>query len=446
MASPSYSGGNSPLSILLINQTWFCSELRARGHRVVTVGWNDDTFDICCKQVGVRIEDLAALLPSNFQSDRLVYYDDSGPVTIAGLERLSFPSLFLSVDAHHHHQWHAQLGAAFDAVLVSQKNYLDQYKVYNANSSWFPLWASANLSPQGDKSIEVSFRGNLNPQLHAKRAEFFERLGKLVDVNIRTDYYARIYPKSKIVINQVVDGDLNFRVFEAMISEALLITPRIENGLCELFEPGVDLVLYEDDNAEDAAEKIRYYLNHDEERRTIAKNGREKVMTFHTLQARAEMLEQHLLHLKVSERPRKHFGLAMASFVSSKIYRTISDEVAKQMLRQFREHLEAGFHAGEAEPSKPWRQEVESAVMLCKFAFEEEGWIEPAHDFMKLVFEIHPQSVALALGYIESVRNVWGDEVALKICCEISPSPQKLLEDAVEVVTALRSGREVDLV
>ena len=57
-----------------------------------------------------------------------------------------------------------------------------------------------------------------------------------------------------------------------------------------MFEEGVDYVYY--DSREDMYNKIGYYLEHDEERRQIAKNGHDKVLRGHSYMDRlSEMLE-----------------------------------------------------------------------------------------------------------------------------------------------------------
>lgn len=56
------------------------------------------------------------------------------------------------------------------------------------------------------------------------------------------------------------------------------------------FVPGEDLVYYE--SKEDLLQKVVYYLDHEEERKAIAKNGHDKVAARHTYRHRVrEMLD-----------------------------------------------------------------------------------------------------------------------------------------------------------
>jgi len=60
--------------------------------------------------------------------------------------------------------------------------------------------------------------------------------------------------------------------------------------ISEWFEPGVDLVVYED--LADLEEKADYYLEHEEERKKIAMNGYNKVCERYTYDlALKEILE-----------------------------------------------------------------------------------------------------------------------------------------------------------
>lgn len=55
------------------------------------------------------------------------------------------------------------------------------------------------------------------------------------------------------------------------------------------FKNGEELVWFEDEA--DLVRKVRYYLEHDEERRRIAKNGQKKVRELHNYDARLEVIE-----------------------------------------------------------------------------------------------------------------------------------------------------------
>lgn len=423
------------LSILLINQTWFAEELRTLGHKVITAGWTDAKYDVLLKKAGLTIADLCSYLPRGFRPDRVVYLDNSGPLGILGLEDLNIPSLFYSVDAHHHHTWHPHFSGVFDAVFVAQKDYLGQFERFNKQVQWFPLWAPIDISPQEGKTIDVCFRGNLDSKLHPKRAKFFDELAQLVPVDARTDHYTVAYPRSKIVLNQVVKGDLNFRTFEAMMSGALLITPQIKNGLEELFEPNVDLVLYQDGNPRDAAEKIRYYLEHENDRLRLAENGRKKIIQYHTPMHRARALEQFLFLLEVTSRPLKHLGIATAALVSSRFCKGKLDDLSEKMLHVFAQALHQCLNDHDA-----FIPELERAVILCKLELENAGLQDRALALMKDFLAAHSTNLIFAMGYLESIQKLYGTEEALKHSAQFSVYPEVFLEESSRIMNVVRQA------
>lgn len=282
--------------ILLLNHLWLKNELLDLGHQVVTAGYRggfDVTFSWSC-----TLEELYECLPSDFVPDRIVYYDDSADPSILDIDKAPCPVVFLSIDIHHHFEWHKYFATFFSHTLVAQKDYINKLVEHIGDStkvSWFPLWATQNLEPVAEKDISVSFRGTLREDLHPGRRAFFEQISKEIAVDFAEGPFSDVYTRSKIVLNDSVKGDVNFRVFEGMISGAMLMSPRIGNGLEELFVDGKEVILYEDGNVEDALNKLKYYLENDSEREKISEAGRRKVKEYHSLQRRAEQLIE-ILH------------------------------------------------------------------------------------------------------------------------------------------------------
>jgi len=201
------------------------------------------------------------------------------------------------------------------------------------------LPAEAVTIPRLTKVYEICFVGNLFP---GPRSDLVRLLRMYYpEMFVGNAYFqdmARIYSASKIVFNRSVLNDLNMRVFEALASGSLLITNELNdagrswesgtpqrafptvvgtpmivqgrgsdpggNGQGELFRDGNHLVTYR--TSEELLEKVRYYLEHDEERERIAAAGREEVLAKHTYRQRMEeMLGQVIGHssLVIGKRP-----------------------------------------------------------------------------------------------------------------------------------------------
>jgi spore maturation protein CgeB len=98
----------------------------------------------------------------------------------------------------------------------------------------------------------------------------------------------KIYNQSKISLNiSFASGGGRIQVkgrdFEAVGCGSLLLTKDTKE-IAEYFVPGEEIITYRDAN--DASEKIEYYLKNEDERERIAKKGYERLMREHTMEKR----------------------------------------------------------------------------------------------------------------------------------------------------------------
>jgi hypothetical protein len=94
------------------------------------------------------------------------------------------------------------------------------------------------------------------------------------------------------VLNASINNDTNMRIFEALAAGAMLVTDHPLDGLDELLVEGREYVGYA--TAAEAADKIRYYLAHPEERVSIAQAGQSALLAAHTYAHRMQQIEQLL--------------------------------------------------------------------------------------------------------------------------------------------------------
>jgi hypothetical protein len=281
------------VKILIFNQDWFAAELRDLGHEVRTCGSEPHLEH----QIPVITNDLESVIASlnGFVPDAILWHDNSMPtVLMSGLESTTIPVVFYSVDTFHHAHMHALMAEVFDHVFVAQKDYVRVFDGCGTPATWLPLWAPRYVEASDRKTWPVSFVGNLNAQLNPRRVEFFDKLQHQIPIHIGHGNYWELFPFSEIVVNQTVKGDLNFRVFEAMMCGALLLTERTSNGLFEIFREGDHLVTYTPDSVEEAAEKVHYLLAHPMQMRQIAHSGREEILARHLPKHRAQVVHEIL--------------------------------------------------------------------------------------------------------------------------------------------------------
>lgn len=158
----------------------------------------------------------------------------------------------------------------------------------------------------------VSFVGSLS-KVHKSRTLWLESLCEQIqelriwgtgieqlpaDSPLRTRYEGpawgrdmyQILGNSKITLNH--HGDVapyanNCRLYEATGVGSMLITDWKAN-LADLFASGREVVAYR--SAEECAEQVRYYLDHDGERAAIARGGQQRTLREHTYRLRMHEL------------------------------------------------------------------------------------------------------------------------------------------------------------
>ena len=279
------------------------------GHEVLTCGMRPHV-EYVIEQPIIHIDELLQRLADRFIPDCIVWLDHSGPIGILGFEDCQIPCVLYSVDTHHHHARHAAMAGCFDHIFIAQKDYIHHFNEHGTPTSWLPLWASERIEPSNEKKYGVTFVGTLDRTLNPARVEFFEKMKELIPIEVIQGHFPSIFPHAEIVLNQTVKGDLNFRVFEAMMSGAMVLTERTGNGLLELFEDGRHLITYEARNPHDAAQRAQSLLDDPARMRTIAAHGRAEVLARHTEHHRAVVVEQVLRAVtKRSRDPRRHFGV-----------------------------------------------------------------------------------------------------------------------------------------
>ena len=108
------------------------------------------------------------------------------------------------------------------------------------------------------------------------------------------DYYTQmplVFARSRINLNislRSIKSGIPLRAFDIMGSGGFLLS-NYQADFLDDFVPGEDFDYYE--SRDDLLYKLEYYLNHEEERAAIAKNGHDKVAATHTYRHRVrEML------------------------------------------------------------------------------------------------------------------------------------------------------------
>ena len=213
--------------------------------------------------------------------------------------------------------------SVYDLVLSVVENFVEYFRREGLNSELLRLGFEPAVLERLDgmeRSTPVSFVGQLSRE-HGSRELWLEYLCERIPVQVWApsinglpgdspvirchrgavwgiEMY-KIFDQSLITLNHHIDvaGAYagNARLFEATGVGTLLITDWKQN-LPEMFEPGKEVVCYR--SPEECAERVQYYLEHDDEREAIADAGQQRTLQHHTcykrMQEFADIVQNYL--------------------------------------------------------------------------------------------------------------------------------------------------------
>lgn len=223
---------------------------------------------------------------ADLDTDLFLYVDEWRPIFPRGLEEIDAPTAAFFTDVCYDLDHRLRMAPFFDHLFVAHRDYLDPFREIHPSVHWLPFASGIEVDdPQaGKRNLEIAFVGGAG----GERLSWLERLEQAFEINdfrqrYTLDEVRDLYSRARIVFNKGAADEINFRVFEGPACGALLVTNEAA-GLGELFEPGEEIVTYEDFT--EAREKIRYYLQHEDERRRIATAGHERASEDHTFEER----------------------------------------------------------------------------------------------------------------------------------------------------------------
>lgn len=424
------------MKILLINQNWFAEEFRSAGHEVRTAGLSDHLdFKLPFPLVNIH----TVLSSMQFQPDRIVVHDNSAPLPLSAMEECPIPMVFLSVDTHHHASYHKYLGQLFDHTFISQKDFTGEFQAVGVHPEWMPLWASVSAQPREPKEHGAVFIGTLNPKLNPERVKFFEALQAQVPLLCRAGDFLEIFPVSEVVVNQTVKGDLNFRVFEAMMCGAALLTERNGNGLLDLFRDGEEIVTYEKGNVQEAAAKIKELLSDIPRARRIAAAGRASILAHHLPIHRAKRILQVLTALSRNMNNVRAMG-AMANHTTYALrLEKFDTSVASRAYLAALRAAQLGL-----ERKEPVNDDLAGLIVLACLRYDTYLNTGGGALLLGAMAEAYPDITIFSLAYIRTLLNRGAYSEAKSLASRFVPQdPAQLFESAEQVIsTLLREATE----
>ena len=270
--------------MLLTFDCSFVPHLEALGHTV---------HNVCSKDQTLYLPTL--LDRENLQPDLVFQQERLGPrLLIQGLEKAPCPTAFLAVDSHLNLFWHRSYSQLFDTLLTPHVSLFQalpaewrhpniiRFPHFGVGRSWLP-----HAGRQHDMAVcaRVTEHRQIRTWLFALLKE---QHGLEAVEGLSFAEMLDLYADARIVPNESIGFEVNFRLFEAASCGALVLTPQIGDDQDKAFVPGKEMLVYRD--GLELLEQIAWAKANPDEAERIARAGWERVQAEHLPSHRAATL------------------------------------------------------------------------------------------------------------------------------------------------------------
>lgn len=263
----------------------YAKQLEALGHKVLAPDFTPGVIYL----PGI-------LRMHNFKPDLVIQHERlSARVIMGGMEKMACPTLFISVDSHLNMFWHKYYARLFDMVFTPHLS------LFNGLPKEERLFQVRRFGPCGCKRIfkrfdlrpyDLSFAGVLTEHRPARAAmvQLLAEKSALYNPEKFLPYAEMLdlFSDSRMVPNESIAREVNFRMFEAASCGDLVFCQPIGEDQNAHFEPELEFESYE--HALELVDKIKFYKKNQTAAAEIARSAWERVRAEHLPEHRAAQL------------------------------------------------------------------------------------------------------------------------------------------------------------
>ena len=297
----------------------FCMDIRTLAPTMSELG--HDVLSIAPEVGGVF--NLPEFLRDNdFKPDLIVQSENLGPRRqVQGLEELDCPKIFWAVDSHLNLYWHKYYGRLFDAVLtphLAMWQALPKAEQHPLVRQMARQGVDIPWQPHTGRPYGLAFVGvqNSHRPLRTWLCELVSsRWPMETRQNISFAEMLALYQQARIVPNEAIAFEVNYRLMEAASSGAVVVTPEIGPDQSNLFEPGWEISVY--NNACELMENIEELLSDPRQAESLAYAAWQRVQKDHLPINRVKQVFELAEGIRQGRQPEEYNGLSRRFYFDS---------------------------------------------------------------------------------------------------------------------------------
>ncbi len=278
-------------------------ELSAQGHRVMSLRITRPGAHALAPLIERRRREDPQWF--SFETEAVFQQEQLGsPVLLSDLRLFPVPRAFWSIDSHLNLYWHRHYAALFHTVFTPHVRWWNALPFHQRHQRVCRLAAAGvdrRLRPHNERLFSVGFTGRLTGTrpLRARLAALItEHFDGIVHDNLSYSEMLDFYSNVRLVPNEAICFEVNFRLLEAASCGCCVLSPHIGDDQDVLLEPGTEFLQYND--ALELKDLLRFCLRKPQVAESVASAAYKRVQSEHLPRHRAEIVSRELASLSGS--------------------------------------------------------------------------------------------------------------------------------------------------
>ena len=215
--------------------------------------FREEGHDVKVLRLGGGVFYLPGLLAREGFSPDLVLHQETLGVRsyFGGLEQLCCPTIFWALDTHLNMFWHKWYARLFDIVLTPHISLFEKLPVHLrpgqlSRFAWPGEKRAFIPHEQRPHSLGLCARITPHRRIRSWMVELLSPKGLELRDDLSHEEMMAFYDASRVVPNESIANEVNFRLMEGASSGSLLLSPDVGEDQNALLEPGKEFFIYRD--------------------------------------------------------------------------------------------------------------------------------------------------------------------------------------------------------